>query len=228
MKACLLICDHVAADLTPIHGAYPEMFRRMLPELEIDAYFVCDGLFPEVKDFDIFICSGSKYSVYDPEDWIYGLGSLINEIEDFNKKLVGICFGHQMIAHALGGRVEKSSNGWQLGVHTFEVLKEKSWMEPQQEEFNVLMLCQDQVTKLPPGAEVIAETPACPVGMFQVGSSILGIQGHPEYTKSYNRALYNSRADRIEAEKIAIADKSMSMNLDQQLIASWIMNFLKY
>ena len=227
MKTCLLVCDHVAPAFEPIDGAYPEMFQKLLPELDLVPYFVCDGHLPAIDEFDHYICTGSKCSVYDDEDWIHKLLSFTERLAGTGKKFVGICFGHQLIAQALDGEVTPAPAGWNIGVHEFTVGKEKLWMTPANPQFNIVMLCQDQVSLLPSDAEVLAQSKVCPVGMFQIGEEFLAIQGHPEFSKTYNQAVYTSRVERIGSEKVMAADHSLKKNLDQSLLRSWMMNFLK-
>ncbi len=223
MKVCLLVCDHVVPELVTQHGAYPDMFRRVFPSVEMDPYFVCDSIFPDVRDFDYFLVTGSKSSVYEPQDWIYDLCSFFNDIDSFGKKLVGVCFGHQMIAHALGGQVEKV--GWNIGIQNFRVKTQVPWMSPERETFSTPMLCQDQITKLPPYAKVLAEGDACPFGMIQVGERFLGIQGHPEFTKNYAKSIYGLRTDQIGAEKIEQSKDTLLRSIDSKLFETWAMNF---
>ncbi len=227
MKTCLLVCDHVLPALEPIDGAYPDMFQRLFPELELEPYFVVDGHFPEIDDYDQFICTGSKYSVYDAEGWIIELLRFIRNVAHTNKKFVGACFGHQAIAHALGGETSPAEIGWNIGVHTFEILQYQRWMLPELPRYNIIMLCKDQVKSLPPKAEILAQSELCPIGMFQIDQQFLGIQGHPEFNKIYNQALYTSRIEMIGQEKVRDADESLKKTVDQSLFETWIMQFLK-
>lgn len=227
MKTCLLVCDHVLPAFEPINGTYPEMFQRLFPELDLVPYFVCDGFFPEIDDYDAFICTGSKYSVYDDEGWVIELLRFIRNIAHSDKKFVGVCFGHQAIAHALGGETSQSEIGWNIGVHAFEILQYQRWMLPELPRFNILMLCQDQVQSLPPKAEVLAQSENCPIGMYSIEQQFLGIQGHPEFSKTYNQALYTSRIEKIGQQKVLEADESLKTTVDQSLFETWIMQFLR-
>lgn len=227
MKAALLVCDHVAEAFAGEHGNYPYMFRQFLPDLRLDTWFVCDGVFPSVSDYDAFVCTGSKFSVYDDLPWVRLLKSFTAEVFQAKKKFVGVCFGHQLIAEGLGGKVEKAASGYQIGLHQFTVLESAGWMKPEADSYKLLMLCQDQVIKLPPDSQVVATSPDCPVGMFTTGDHFLGIQGHPEFTKAYNKAVFESRRSKMGEEKLAEAIESLAGEPDRELLSGWITRFSK-
>ncbi|KQS33339.1 glutamine amidotransferase-related protein [Dyadobacter sp. Leaf189] len=230
MKVGLLECDHVRDDLTHIAGDYrqmfPALFSQVAPNWEFVFYDVCNGIFPaSVHECDLYISTGSKSSVYDQEDWISLLKVFINDLYRSEKKYVGICFGHQMLAEALSGKVVKGSPGWCVGVHSFSLIQNEEWMKPEMEDFNLLMMCQDQVVQMPPSSTLLAKTADCPVGMFQVGSHMLGIQAHPEFPVPYNRALMELRVERIGQAKVDAGIASLALPTHELTIATWIKNF---
>ena len=224
----LLICDHVPGKFRPIAGTYEDMFRSLFSRLHLKPYLVCDGHFPETLDeCDAYLCTGSKYAVYDDLEWIIRLKGMVRSMYERRKPFAGICFGHQMMAEALGGKVEKAETGWCVGAHTFEVLQRENWMQPFEPTFSLLMLCQDQVKVLPENSTVLARTADCPVGVFRVGETMLGLQAHPEFEKAYNRAVMEDRAARLGQEKLAKGIASLEKTLQREMIATWISRFLK-
>ncbi len=228
MKIGILVCDHVSKKNLAIGGDYSDMFKTLLPALDTVNYDVCKGHFPSSPfECDGYLVTGSKYSVYDQVDWILELKAFVKAIYDSGKKYIGVCFGHQMLGEALGGKVEKAQTGWSVGVNTFEVLAKEAWMEPFQPNYNLMMMCQDQVVKLPENSTVLAKTANCPVGMFRVGENMLGVQAHPEFPKAYELALLDSRWDRITAEKIDAAKESLALPVHDRVIAQWMMRFLE-
>jgi len=228
MKVGLLICDHVSDEFRGEHGEYLEMFEHLLPSLDFEPYYVIDNHFPtSVDDHAAYLCNGSMYSVYDDEPWILGLKELVREIQNRNKKLAGICFGHQMIAEALGGVVKKAPGGWCVGVHKFQISSKEKWMTPSKENVNVLMLCQDQVEQMPDTSRLIATSKDCGVSVYVINDRILGIQGHPEFSKEYEKALIIKRIERIGTDKASRGIDSLKLPMDNQVIARWIVNFLK-
>ena len=227
MKTALLICDHINKAFKAYASNYPDMFGDLLPELEMEPFFVVDGEFPaSVKEFDAYIVTGSKFSVYEDVDWIIRLKTWVQEIQAHQKKFVGVCFGHQMLGEALGGKVEKSPQGWCVGVHTFELKVQEPWMEPAADSVNLLMMCQDQVVKLPPGGKILASSPKCQVAMFKVGNHMLGIQAHPEFSKAYDQALMETRVERMGIETVREGIESLQKPVHKDLVSTWIMNFL--
>ena len=133
MKICLLKCGSVFKHLQHISGDYENMFARLFnnnsDEIELDIYRVFEGDYPkDLAQYDGFISSGSLISVYDDEAWIKTYQQFINKLYEKKYKHIGICFGHQMIAYALGGKVEKAKVGWGMGIKKATIKKYKSWM----------------------------------------------------------------------------------------------------
>ena len=228
MKVGLLECDHVAEKFRHIGGDYRDMFPALLPNLEFELFDVCNGQFPEsTQASDAYMCTGSKYSVYDDIDWIHRLKAFVGDIHQVQKPFVGLCFGHQMMGEALGGKVGKAAVGWCVGVHSFTLLQQEAWMAPPENEYKLLMLCQDQIQGLPPDSQVLARTADCPVGMFTVGRTMLGIQAHPEFSKDYVSAVIQNRVGRIGEAKSNSGLESLSQPTHSATIGRWISNFLE-
>ncbi|CAG4990807.1 hypothetical protein DYBT9275_00617 [Dyadobacter sp. CECT 9275] len=231
MKIGLLECDHVREEFLDIAGDYrqmfPALFLQVAPHWQFRFYDVCNGDFPaSVNDCDVYICTGSRFSVYDDEPWIQELKQLVRQISLAGKIYIGICFGHQMLGEALGGKVNKSEKGWCVGVHTFEVLKMESWMLPFRNSFNLLMMCQDQVLTLPENSQLLAQSQDCPHAMFRVGERMLGIQAHPEFPKDYDKALMELRVERIGQTKVNLGVASLELPTHELTFANWIKNFV--
>jgi GMP synthase-like glutamine amidotransferase len=131
-----------------------------------------------------------------------------------------------MLGHSLGGRTAKSHRGWGVGVHEFHVRACEPWMQPSAQSVRVLMSCQDQVEELPAGAVVLAGDDHCPAGMIRL-DSLLGIQGHPEWTAEYAEVLLHHRRHRIGPAITDAALATLQSETDANLLRTWVMNFLK-
>jgi GMP synthase-like glutamine amidotransferase len=230
VKIGILQCDDVADELQDEFGNYPAMFESMLakiaPHFQFVTYRVVSGEFPDsAHECDGYITTGSRYGVNDRSPWIDQLEEFVATLVREEIKFVGICFGHQILAKALGGKVEQSDRGWAVGVSCNRVDVHKDWMSPQQEALNLVVSHHDQVVQLPEGIEVLASSDFCPYYMFQYGQHIMSVQGHPEFSKAYSDALMDKRANLIPAERIQKGKESLVKDVHAELMMRWIVNF---
>jgi len=226
MKVGLLECDDVVGRFPELKGGYREMFAALLPRFTFRYYAAHRGQLPSsASECDAWLCTGSKYSVYDGTPWIANLAAFIRSLGE--KRFVGICFGHQMLAHAMGGEVAKAKQGWGVGVLGVEVLKKEPWMEPPLARMQIQHMHQDQVQKLPADSVLLARSPHCDVAMFRVGEAMLGIEGHPEFTVEYGAALIRARRALIGDDGARKALDSLKGRTDSPTVGRWIERFLK-
>jgi GMP synthase-like glutamine amidotransferase len=231
MKVGLLECDHVLERFRHIGGDYRDMFATLFaphaPSISLHPFDVCNGEFPaSIDECAAYVCTGSRFSVYDDVAWIHTLKDFIWQLRDAEQPFVGICFGHQMLAEALGGKVTKSEYGWGAGVHSVELVKQEAWMQPPQTRCHLQYMHQDQVQQLPDNSTLLGQSAHCPVAIFQVGATMLGIQAHPEFPAAYSDALLLDRVERIGVERVQTARGSLSQKTDEALVANWIACFL--
>jgi GMP synthase-like glutamine amidotransferase len=231
MRIGILQCDDVTEALQAKHGNYPMMFTRLFEgldtELAFSVYRVIDGIYPSsVDECDAYITTGSRYGVNDDEAWVIQFKHFIVKLYACKKKLIGICFGHQMMVKALGGEVIKSPKGWGVGVATSMITQNKTWMDGAAEAISLVVSHQDQVSELPDDTEIIAASDFCPFYMIQINDHFLGVQGHPEFSKSYSEDLMNARRDRIPHQRVEIGIESLSLPVDDKLVTRWLVNFL--
>lgn len=232
MKLGILKTDAVRPEWVPEFGEYPDMFVALLgqldPALEFVVYDVEQGEFPDdIDEVDAYLITGSKSSVYDDKPWIADLMDFVRELDRRHKKIVGICFGHQLVAQALGGKTEKSSKGWGVGLHTHRFNSAPDWHDQGEMDFDVLVSHQDQVVENAVGARVLASSEFCENAVCQVGDHILTFQGHPEFVPAYSREIMEFRREMIGEEVYRKGIASLAEQPQRMRVARWILNFLK-
>jgi len=233
LRLGLLRCDTVLPEFKSKYGSYTKMFHQLIASLgaeysavELRYYNVERQEYPLLIDeCDAYLITGSRASVYDAADWMLKLEDFILELSAQKKKLVGICFGHQLIVQSLGGKTIKSERGWGVGVHSYKLHQYQPWMKPQLESFNLIVSHQDQVSELPDNAVVLAGNDFCPNASLFINNHILTFQGHPEFTKSYSRDLLLYRKKIIANSTFSEAELSYFLMTHEQEIISWILNF---
>jgi GMP synthase-like glutamine amidotransferase len=204
-------------------GHYPAMFERLLG-MEATTYEVRAGeLPPDVADHAAYLITGSSAGVYEDLPWIAPLIAFLQSAKG-RAKLVGICFGHQIMAEAFGGRAEKSAKGWGVGLHNYPIVRREAWMDAAP-SVSAPASHQDQVVQPPPGAEVIAASVFTPyAGLAWRDQPAISFQFHPEMSPAFARALYDSRRDRIPDVDAAI--DSLNAPNDNSRVGNWINRFL--
>ena len=227
----ILICDEVATPLAAAHGQYREMFTRLLADsaahFELRFYRVYADEFPPAVDAcDAYIVSGSRRSVYEEVPWIARLSDFLRALYRARRRVVGICFGHQLLGQALGGCTEKARQGWGLGRHVAQVLESRPWMQPPASTYALYAVHQDQVTALPPGARRLASSAHCENAMFDVDGLLLGVQAHPEFLRDYARAITEDKRGLVPDSVLNSALPSFAEPVDSALIARWMVAFL--
>ncbi len=223
MKVGILQAGRTHPALAQDHGEYPEMFARLLEGngFEFEAWPVLDGEFPDAPSCaEGWLITGSRFGTYEKLPWIAHLEAFIRRTCDEGVPLVGVCFGHQIVAQALGGHVEKFSGGWSVGRIEYDI-------ETEDAPLSLLSWHQDQVVRLPPDAKVVGSSGSCRYAMLEYGRRALTLQPHPEFDPSFVSGLIDSVGPRIlDADRLERTRAGLDGPLHNRRIARILADFL--
>jgi GMP synthase-like glutamine amidotransferase len=209
-------------------GDYPSMFRALLGEdVQATTYDVAHGALPgAVDEQQAWLITGSAAGVYDPLPWIAPLMGFLRQAKG-QAPMVGICFGHQVMAQAFGGQVVKSPKGWAIGLNRYDVQAGASWMD-EAATIAIPASHQDQVVRLPPDAAVSLASGFTPyAGLTYADGRSISFQGHPEFDPAYAAALIEARRGKVYEEQVAdAAIEGLARPNDRTRVGDWILNFL--
>ena len=223
-RIAILEAGHPPRSLQPRFGCYPAMFEALLGGDAVErSYDVTRGELPaRPEDHGAYLITGSSAGVYDDRPWIDPLKQFLVAAKS-KAKLVGICFGHQIMAEAFGGRVEKSAKGWGIGLQEYRLSAHPAWTAGET-EVAVPVCHQDQVVVQPPATCLIGGNDFCPIGILAYQDQpAMSVQFHPEFEPAFASALIDLLED--EAVDPEAAKASLEQPNDRQRVAGWIRDF---
>ena len=232
MKLCILNNDTLDPGVEPTYKSYGVMTERLLRDAgatgQIDLFNTMQGQYPESFDsYDAVLLTGSKADSFSQEPWVLTLRQKVEQLLQAKKKLIGICFGHQLIALCLGARVGRAPQGWGAGRMDYQ------WLAPDlpeaqgRSDIALLASHQDQVFDLPEGATLLASSAFCPVAAFAVEDRVFCVQPHPEFVEPYSAYLLNKRRSSLGEEKYQSCTESLAKGHDGGAVARMMVAFIE-
>jgi len=223
VKIGILQTGHTPEELVEEHGAYPDMFARLLDGhgFEFEVFAVVDGIFPDAPHAaDGWLITGSKHGAYEDHAWIAPLEDFIRAVYDAGVPMVGICFGHQIMAQAMGGKVKKFDGIWGVG--------NRQYTNTDGETTTLLAMHQDQVVEAPPDATLSETSDYCRFAGFTYKGNAMSIQPHPEFSPQFIRKLIEQRAGKlIPHDQSDAALAGLDRENDSHKVAGQIAAFFK-
>jgi len=233
VKVCILDNDHLDPAVADTYASYGAMTEKMFAAAGVpwrfDRYDTVLGRYPDsFDDYDVVLLTGSKADSFSDEPWVRELRRHVTALLQQRKKLLGICFGHQLIAHCLGAHVGRAPNGWGMGRMAYD------WVGPAplkpaatDATLNLLASHQDQVLTLPAGAALQARSDFCPIAAYSIDDHVFCVQPHPEFVEAYSAYLLDKRRDRVGEERYATARAELSLPHDGLDIARFMQAFVE-
>ena len=231
MKIATLVTNTDFSDFAKARPLDDEKFAQLIadvrPDWEVTAYWVCKGEFPEdLNAYDGVMITGSPASAGEDAPWMLRLQALIRQIRAAEIPLFGACFGHQIIAKALGAPVRRNPGGWAHGALDMRRVALVPWSGPG-ESLRLFGSHIEQVATLPEGAVRLFESPGCPIAGFAIGRAVFTVQHHPEMTKGFMADLIEEYADYVGSEVTKAAQASLAQPVDRAGFAAEIVGFFE-
>jgi len=232
-KLCILENDDLAPEVEPIYQGYAAMFERLFrnagaTDWQFDVFYTPNQQYPESFDaYDAVLLTGSKADSFSDEPWVVELRQRVTALLEQKKKLLGICFGHQLIALCLGAKVGRAPQGWGVGRMSYDWHAADLPLAPEDNTLALLVSHQDQVLELPENAVLLASNAHCPVAGYAVGDTVFCVQGHPEFVEDYSAFLMGNRRERLGESLYTQGVQSLQHRHDGLEVARMMMAFVE-
>jgi GMP synthase-like glutamine amidotransferase len=229
MNLCILDNDFLDPAVEATYVGYGAMFERLLrqagAEGTFDIFNTVKGEYPaSFAPYDAVLLTGSKADAFSQEPWVLTLKDKVQSLLKAKKKLVGVCFGHQLIALCLGAKVGRAPQGWGAGRMAYQ------WLAPElaqgRQEVALLASHQDQVFELPGGTRLLATSDFCPVAAFGIEGQVFCVQAHPEFVEDYSAFLLNKRRATFGEERYQAFTQSLAKGHEGLAVARMIVAFI--
>ena len=233
LKICILDNDNLDPAVIDTYVSYGAMTEAMFAAAgvpwQFDRFNTTLGRYPADFDaYDAVLLTGSKADAFSDEPWVRTLRERVTELLRQRKTLLGICFGHQLIAYCLGAEVGRAPQGWGMGRMHYD------WVGPQplrpdaaSTTLNLLASHQDQVKTLPVGATLLARSDFCPIAAYAVDDRVFCVQPHPEFVEAYSAWILQKRPESVAAERRATVHADLALPHDGLDVARYMRSFVE-
>ncbi len=226
----VLLCDDLHEELQSRWPSYLALFEALIRDEQADltavGYRVHDGEWPDgPEDADAWLVTGSRASVHESPDWLHQLQALVRDIDARALPLLGVCFGHQLIHSALGGRTARSPHGWNLGVYPVECETDFAGLSAG-DPLHLYAVHQDHVESPAPGFERLATSPRCTWYASRRGRT-LTLQGHPEFDHEFFMAIMGRVREKAGDERVDAAVAALPDTDHTPVIQSFMRNWIR-
>ena len=236
MHLCILENDDLDPPLAQRYSRVAAMFERLFAQAgykgRIDNFSARHGQYPvSFATYDAVLLTGSRADSFSDEPWVVTLREQVARLLQDQHKLLGVCFGHQLIAHCLGAPVQRAPRGWRVGRQAYDWLgaPEHLGLAPgQAAQVALLASHQDQVLALPPGATLLATQADCPVAAYALGDQVFCIQPHPEFTPEVSAFLLDKRRALMGEPLYEQSMGSLSEPHDGLALARFMIRFVQF
>ena len=231
MKLCILENDYLDPAVEPTYQGYGAMFQRLLQQAgaqgQMDVFNTVKGEYPaSFDDYDAVLLTGSRADAFSQEPWVLSLRQQVEALLLAKKKLIGVCFGHQLIALCLGAKMGRAPQGWGAGRMVYQWLDADFPQAVGRSDIALLASHQDQVFELPSGATLLATSAFCPVAAFAVPNQVFCVQPHPEFVEDYSAFLLDKRRALLGEEKYKASTASLAQGHDGLDVARMMVAFI--
>ena len=235
LKICILDNDNLDPAVVDTYVSYGAMTEKMFAAAgvpwQFERFNTTAGHYPDDFDaYDAVLLTGSKADSFSDEPWVRTLRERVGELLRRRKTLLGICFGHQLIAHCLGAQVGRAPQGWGMGRMRYDWVGPRP-LKPQAADtaptMALLASHQDQVLTLPAGATLLARSDFCPIAAYAIDDHVFCVQPHPEFVEAYSAWLLEKRREAVGAERYATARADLALAHDGLDVARYMQSFVE-
>lgn len=231
MKLCILDNDFLDPAVEASYVGYGAMFERLMRAAgatgQFDIFNTVKGQYPDsFETYDAVLLTGSRADSFSQESWVLVLKQTVEALLQAKKKLIGVCFGHQLIGLCLGARVGRAPQGWGAGRMQYQWHAPDLMQAQGRTDIALLASHQDQVFDLPQGARLLASSDFCPVAAFAVQDHVFCVQAHPEFVEDYSAFLLNKRRALLGEEKFNACSQSLALGHEGAAVARMMVAFI--